>query len=134
MNYLDEFGRDISLRKQKVSASNIDEFGRDNSLREKLSKVYLEYEEASQYIRKKFEGKSWVDIQWESDDDDEVEEQQQVSEAYSYVDTMAEIHSSKSLQAPPAKKETSSGYVIDSLRKNLLLNGLYEAEDGEIFE
>ena len=60
-NTMDKFGRDLSLR--------TDEFGRDPTLRR--SKAEIEYERSAKVFRQQFLGKSWLEIEWTAEEEEE---------------------------------------------------------------
>ena len=51
----------------------IDEFGRDPRLRK--SKAHIEYDIALQPLRQRFKGKSWAEVHWEIEEEEEQEYQ-----------------------------------------------------------
>lgn len=94
-----------------TTINNIDEFGRDTILRTPVSSFDT--------IRTKLlQGKSWAEITWEIEEEEEKEE-------------IAALElERKTLEAQRKQKLMQ----LDSQRKSLLLKCEYQLEEGEIFE
>ena len=87
----------------QITHYEIDDFGRDNSLRNQIAANLFMTE-----LRKKFMNKSWAEIYYEEEEEEEEEERQLEEKRTKYLKEQTEI------------------------RKTLLLEGMYELEEGEI--
>ena len=75
-----------------MSISNIDEFGRDMSLRKPMIAVV---EDAPNYYLK-FKGKSWAEIQWECEEEEELA--LALAEAHAYIELVSKLSEMKMSQ------------------------------------
>jgi hypothetical protein len=76
--FIDEFGRNLSLKDKKDEPKkpeepvrNVDEFGRDLALRK--TKAEIEYEKATESLLSRFKGMSWAEMEWLIEDEEEEE-------------------------------------------------------------
>jgi hypothetical protein len=104
---MDEFGRDISLRKPKVS-TNLN-WSEDNA--------------------RLFREKSWAEISWEEDEKEEEEEEERKRE-----EERAREEEEKKIKKEEYVLTSSINAIHDYWRKIHWQIGEYELEEGEIFE
>ena len=84
--FIDEFGRNLSLKEKKIEPkkpkeevrNNVDEFGRDLDMRK--AKAAIEYEKSSTEMLSRFKGMSWIEMEWLIEDEEEEEARQVLKE------------------------------------------------------
>jgi hypothetical protein len=104
-----------------MSSITVDEFGRDESLRENNDVDYF-YE----HFKLHFQGKSWAEMSWESDEEEEEEEEK--SSLHKVAEADIEI------RWAIEDEEYMAILLQDAMRKSMWIKTEYEPEDGEIFE
>jgi hypothetical protein len=77
-DFIDQFNKGCTTNMSVSSyttkqINQIDDFGRDASYRK--SKAFIAYEIFAREITELFKGKSWAEVQWELEDQEEEEEQ-----------------------------------------------------------
>ena len=118
---------------KQVIISNIDEFGRDMSLRKPKSSIYVSNSVS------KFKGMSWADICDSIEEEADIHEEKikQEQAVWDYICVSIEKEAEKNRQMCEERmrqEETASFRVILSERRILYQNGEYDLEEGEELE